>query len=91
MPGDLGNKPVHLAWHAEDGCFVSPPQGTIAIIDDFANVSAVQVSGGINHPELADRLNNPECEGKSTYHGFLGIESCVVENATDWLDQQLNM
>ncbi|MGD8639387.1 MAG: hypothetical protein PVG89_02095 [Gammaproteobacteria bacterium] len=91
MPSDVGSKPVHIMWHAQDGCFVSPPENAINLVDDFTNATGVQVTGGINHPELATRLNNKECDGSKTYHGFSGIESCVVENATDWLDQQLNM
>ena len=83
------NKPVHMIWHEGDACFVSTPQGAQGIIGDFADVTAVQVSGGYDNPDPLD-TSNPACDGSRTYHGFLGIESCVVKNATDWLDAQLN-
>lgn len=91
MPADLGTKPVFIIWHAMDGCFVSTPAGSQSLVAEFANATGVQVSGGIDHPELSTRASNKECDGSKTYHGFSGIESCVVNYATDWLDQQLSM
>lgn len=91
LPSDLGDKPVHLIWHASDGCFVSTPAAATQLAGEIANVTAVEVTGGINHPELSARANNQECDGSLAFHGFPGIESCVVQNATGWLDQQLNI
>jgi len=91
LPSALGGKPVHIIWHQQDDCFVSTPTGASDISVQFSNVTAVRVSGGINHPELSTRTSNQGCDGSKTYHGFVGIESCVVTNVTDWLDAQLNM
>ncbi|MGD8569879.1 MAG: hypothetical protein PVJ39_17465 [Gammaproteobacteria bacterium] len=91
LPSDLGDKPVHLIWHASDGCFVSAPAEAKQLAGEIANVTAVEVTGGINHPELATRRNNKECDGSLTFHGFSGIESCVIQNASAWLDKQLNI
>ncbi|MDH5426494.1 MAG: hypothetical protein OEY29_16025 [Gammaproteobacteria bacterium] len=90
LPSQLGSKPVHLSWHQSDGCFVSTPAGAGNIAGQFDNVTAVEVSGGLNYPELSGRVNNKECDGSKTYHGFLAIESCVVQDSTSWLDAQLN-
>jgi len=89
LPSALGAKPVHLMWHAGDACFVTTPSDARELAGDFANVSAVEVNGGIDHPELSSRSSNQGCDGSKTHHGFLGIESCVVENAINWLDEQL--
>lgn len=91
LPSALGNKPVHIIWHQQDDCFVSTPTGASIVSAQFSNATAVRVSGGINHPELSTRTSNQGCDGSKTYHGFLGIESCVVTNTADWLDEQLNM
>lgn len=90
-PSSLGDKPVHLIWHKNDGCVATTPSGARKLAGDFSNITAVEVSGGIDHPELSGRIRNQACDGSTTYHGFLGIESCVVENATNWLDTQLQM
>lgn len=86
LPSHLGSKPVHLMWHDKDDCFATAPSDAISLARDINNVTSVKVTGGIDHPELSSRTSNQGCDGSKTYHGFLGIESCVVENATSWLD-----
>ena len=90
LPSDLGDKPVHLIWHQHDDCPVSTPTGAGNLADALMNVTAEEVSGGFDHPELSSRNNNKGCDGSKTYHGFAGIESCVVKKATNWLDEQIN-
>lgn len=87
-PSSVGDKPVHLIWHKQDACHVSKPAGSASLTTKFANVSGVEISGGYNQPDPASS-SNPDCVGGLTFHGFVGIESCVVDNATDWLDARL--
>ena len=86
---DLGNKPVHLIWHESDGCIASKPTNADTLAGLIANVTAVEVSGGLNYPQLSGRATNKECDGSKTFHGFLAIESCVVADAMSWLNSEI--
>ena len=80
-----------MVWHERDDCVVSTPADENILAGNISNVTAYKVSGGIDHPELSSRTSNQGCDGGKTHHGFLGIESCVVESATSWLNAQLQL
>lgn len=91
LASNLGSKPVYMVWHERDDCVVSTPADENILAGNISNVTAYKVSGGIDHPELSSRTSNQGCDGGKTHHGFLGIESCVVESATSWLNAQLQL
>ena len=67
------NVPAHVMWHVNDGCSVSTPAGSAAIVSQFnPDAASDAVEGGFNDPTQP----NP-CKA-NTFHGFLGIESCAV-------------
>lgn len=71
--------PVQVLWHVMDGCSSSPPGGSGALRDAFPDADGLPLLGGFN-PYGTDPC------GAYSYHGFLGIEACAVEESTDWLD-----
>ncbi len=73
--------PTLVMWHAGDGCSVSPASGSNALVDNFPDASGKGVKGGFEP-------GNDLCGGLS-HHGFLGIESCASQQATDWIDSFL--
>ena len=70
--------PVQLSWHTKDGCGVTKPADNKVVLDEFPEAVGVAISGGFSNPG-AD-----VCNGDS-YHGFPGIESCAVQQTTDWI------
>jgi len=71
--------PVQVLWHADDACSVTVPVNAYTLSDAFPNGEGVGLSGGFNPTGT-----NP-C-GATSYHGFLGIESCAVSQTTGWVD-----
>jgi len=53
LASDLGTKAVHLIWHESDGCVSSKPVNAVTLAGQISNVTAVQVSGGLNYPQLS--------------------------------------
>ncbi len=79
-PGTV-DKAAHVIWHVKDGCSVSPPGGSAAIVSDFnPDAASNAVQGGFDDPAQP----NP-CQA-NTVHGFLGIESCAVGLTTNRFD-----
>jgi len=77
----LANKvsiPVQVSWHTLDTCTYTLPKNSIARLNEFPDAVGVAMSGGFSNPG-AD-----VCKGDS-YHGFPGIESCAVQQTTDWI------
>ena len=73
--------PARVVWHVNDGCWASTPAAARALVGQFASGSGVPVHGGFVNPAAPQDV----C-GAFSYHGFLGIESCAVEQHTSWLD-----
>ena len=71
-PGKVGS-PTLVVWHKQDACRVSPPGGSKGLLGDIADVTGVELDGGYAG------LTGDECGGLS-YHGFAGIETCMVEH-----------
>lgn len=73
--------PAHVMWHVKDGCSVSPPGGSAAIVSDFnPDAASNAVQGGFDDPAQPN-----SCQA-NTVHGFLGIESCAVGLTTNRID-----
>lgn len=72
--------PVHVMWHVDDACDVTPPANSEKLVTDFEPDAANNpISGGFN----AD--DGTACNGDS-YHGFYGIETCAVGQETTWMN-----
>jgi len=72
--------PMHVLWHAQDGCSVTPPAGTANLVQSVAGTTGDPVSGGFDDPAEPD-----PCQARRL-HGFLGIELCAVSKHAVWLD-----
>jgi hypothetical protein len=75
--------PVHISWHISDGCSVTTPANASALVSDFSDATGVSISGGFESAASAS-----PCDADS-YHGFPGIESCAVQEETDWMATEL--
>ncbi len=73
--------PSHVLWHVNDACSKSSPSGAWNLAQNLT-AAATSVSGGFVH---TDPLKAGDC-GAFSYHGFLGIESCAVQQQTGWMD-----
>lgn len=72
--------PVHVMWHVNDGCGVTKPALSEALVTAFDPAAANNpISGGFN----AD--DGSVCNADS-YHGYYGIETCAVGRETNWMD-----
>ena len=77
------SEPVHVSWHVLDGCSVTTPANAVSLMRDLPDAAGVEISGG-----FASASSTSECNADH-YHGFPGIESCAVKQATDWIASEL--
>jgi predicted alpha/beta-hydrolase family hydrolase len=73
--------PTMITAHEKDTCFVTPPEGMESIKDALVSAPKIKTAdfdGGF--PALSA---NP-CDA-TTPHGYLGVESEVVEKITNWI------
>lgn len=75
--------PVHVSWHALDGCSVTTPANAASLMGELPDAAGVEISGG-----FASASSSSECNADH-YHGFPGIESCTVQQSTDWIASEL--
>jgi len=71
--------PVLFVHNRNDGCSVSPPSGVTTLMARFpkdADVTRIDVA--------STRRDGGRCEGFSP-HGYLGIETEVVDKIVDWM------
>jgi hypothetical protein len=76
-------EPVHVSWHVLDGCNSTKPANAESLVSDFPDAVGVSISGG-----FASASSTRTCNADH-YHGFPGIESCAVKQATDWMAVEL--
>jgi len=73
--------PVQVSWNTHDNCGVSVPANWRSLAAAFHNAAvgtaAVAIRGGFGDFSAA-------CNAV-TYHGYFGIESCSVQQETDWM------
>ncbi len=74
---------VHVSWHVLDGCNVTTPADAQTLVGDLPDAVGVSISGG-----FASAASTSPCNADH-YHGFPGIESCAVMQATDWLATEI--
>lgn len=82
LPANVSD-PVHISWHELDGCSSTTPADAQALVSDFSDATGVSIGGG-----FASVASISPCNADH-YHGFPGIESCAVQQATDWLAVEL--
>lgn len=86
------HRPVHVMWHAQDGCPGAPPTGSRALYESLlaagVDASFDTVSGGVR-VTAAGNGASPDVCGPLNFHGYMGIESVAVGNTTAWLDRRV--
>ena len=84
LPLSVVQVPIHVLYHQDDGCAVTQPADTAALISQLADINVAvagnHLTGGFN-----DTIANNPC-GAFSFHGFLGIENCAVNTTTAWGD-----
>ena len=76
--------PTLFAHHRDDGCYVAVFREIPSIMNKLKNAPETELLSFSSGREEADRA----CQGR-TRHGFLGIESQVVDAITDWITARL--
>ena len=74
--------PMQVTWNTQDSCSVTVPANSQTMAQDFLNagvtITATAINGG-----LGDYPSTGGCLA-SGYHQYFGIESCSVQQQTDW-------
>ena len=76
--------PTLFAHHREDGCYVSAFREIPSIMKKLKGAPETELLSFTGGREEADNA----CQGR-TRHGFLGIETQVVDAITDWISARL--
>jgi len=82
LPANV-TEPTHVSWHIEDGCSVTTPADALTLVGDLPDAVGVSIGGG-----FASAASASPCDADH-YHGFPGIETCAVTQATDWIANEL--
>lgn len=82
IPANVSD-PVNVSWHVLDGCGGTKPANAQLLVGNFPDATGVSISGGFSSSS-STRVCNAD-----HYHGFPGIESCAVKQATDWMAVEL--
>ncbi len=79
--------PTQVVWHGDDLCGETAPFRASQLVTDLdsagVTTQGVEILGGFSDPAQ----DNP-CKA-NTFHGFLGVESCAVQQMTDWASDAL--
>ena len=82
LPANV-TEPVHVSWHVLDGCTSTTPGDSQTLVGDLPDAVGESISGG-----FASAASTSPCNADH-YHGFPGIESCAVMQATDWVAAEI--
>jgi Bacterial Ig domain len=75
---DFVTVPVHILAHRQDGCFVSTPENSVNLHNDFLGAGVPSVLNGVSG---GFELDTNQCNAL-TYHGYLGVEQEAVKTIT---------
>jgi hypothetical protein len=76
------SEPVHVSWHELDGCTSTTPANAASLVGNLPDAVGVSISGGF-------AVTGAGVCDADHYHGFPGIESCAVMQATDWIAAEI--